>query len=74
MADFRQLALEFVLADDEAKLTSIAQQAASGASLGNIRESILLTGGRDPKWTGQLEPGGTMGRGGTALDAREQQR
>lgn len=32
MADFRQLALEFVLADDEAKLTSIAQQAASGAS------------------------------------------
>ena len=30
MADFRQLALEFVLADDEAKLTSLAQQAASG--------------------------------------------
>ena len=30
MADFRQLALEYVLADDEAKLTSIAQQAARG--------------------------------------------
>jgi hypothetical protein len=32
MADFRQLALEFVLADDEAKLTSLARQAASGLS------------------------------------------
>jgi DNA repair/transcription protein MET18/MMS19 len=30
MADFRQLALEFVLADYEAKQTSLAQQAASG--------------------------------------------
>lgn len=30
MADFRQLALEYVLADEEAKLTSIAQQAARG--------------------------------------------
>ncbi|KAI6779714.1 MMS19 nucleotide excision repair protein-like protein [Emericellopsis cladophorae] len=29
MADFRQLALEFVLADDEANQTSLAQQAAS---------------------------------------------
>lgn len=29
MADFRQLALEYVLADDEAKLTSLAKQAAS---------------------------------------------
>ena len=30
MADFRQLALEYVLGDDEAKLTSIAKQAAKG--------------------------------------------
>ncbi|VUC34904.1 unnamed protein product [Clonostachys rosea] len=29
MADFRQLALEYVLADDETKLTSLAKQAAS---------------------------------------------
>lgn len=29
MADFRQLALEFVLAEEEAKLTSLAQQSAS---------------------------------------------
>lgn len=32
MADFRQLALEFVLSDDEAKLTSLSKQAASGKS------------------------------------------
>lgn len=31
MADFRQLALEFVLADDEGKQNSLAKQAASGA-------------------------------------------
>lgn len=30
MADFRQLALEYVLADEEAKLISIAQQTARG--------------------------------------------
>lgn len=34
MADFRQLALEYVLGDDEAKLTSIAKQAAKGMSMG----------------------------------------
>jgi hypothetical protein len=32
MADFRQLALEFVLADDVGKQNSIAKQAASGKS------------------------------------------
>lgn len=30
MADFRQLALDFVLEDDEAKLTALAQKAAKG--------------------------------------------
>jgi hypothetical protein len=30
MADFRQLALEFVLADDEVKQNTIAKKAASG--------------------------------------------
>lgn len=30
MADFRQLALDFVLEDDEAKLTELAQRAAKG--------------------------------------------
>lgn len=30
MADFRQLALDFVLEDDEAKLTGLAQRAAKG--------------------------------------------
>lgn len=30
MADLRQLALEFVLADDELKQTKLAQQAATG--------------------------------------------
>lgn len=32
MADFRQLALEFVLADDEGQQTRIAQKAAKGKS------------------------------------------
>lgn len=35
MADFRQLALDFVLEDDQAKLTSIARKAASGVSQGS---------------------------------------
>jgi DNA repair/transcription protein MET18/MMS19 len=30
MADFRQLALDFVLEEDEAKLTALAQKAAKG--------------------------------------------
>lgn len=30
MADFRQLALDFVLEDDDAKLADIARKAASG--------------------------------------------
>lgn len=30
MADFRQLALDFVLEEDEAKLTALAQRAAKG--------------------------------------------
>lgn len=33
MADFRQLALDFVLEDDEAKLTELAQRAAKGVLL-----------------------------------------
>lgn len=32
MADFRQLALEFVLADDEAQQNGFAKQAAQGKS------------------------------------------
>jgi hypothetical protein len=32
MADFRQLALEFVLADNDAAQQKIAQKAASGSS------------------------------------------
>lgn len=32
MADFRQLALEFVLADDETTLEDISQKAANGLS------------------------------------------
>lgn len=36
MADFRQLALEYVLGDDEAKLTSIAKQAAKGMLIEKI--------------------------------------
>ena len=32
MADFRQLALEFVLADDEGQQTRIAEKAAKGKS------------------------------------------
>lgn len=35
MADFRQLALEFVLEDDAAKRNSIAQKAATGQSILN---------------------------------------
>lgn len=35
MADFRQLALEFVLEDDAAKRNSIAQKAATGQSIFN---------------------------------------
>lgn len=34
MADFRQLALDFVLEEDEAKLTELAQRAAKGSSSG----------------------------------------
>jgi hypothetical protein len=43
MADFRQLALEYVLADDEAKLTSLAKQAASGkiSDCGNYSALVL---------------------------------
>lgn len=39
MADFRQLALEYVLGDDDDKLTSIAKQAAKGTSLGKDCEA-----------------------------------
>lgn len=38
MADFRQLALEFVLADEEAKQTSLAKQAAKGRVFGPLDE------------------------------------
>lgn len=40
MADFRQLALEFVLEDDDAKLSSIAQRAASGSS--SVKRCYIL--------------------------------
>lgn len=38
MADFRQWALEFVLADDEGQQTAIAQKAANG----NLREFLYM--------------------------------
>lgn len=40
MADFRQLALDFVLEEDEAKLTELAQRAAKGMlylKIGDVR-------------------------------------
>ena len=40
MADFRQLALEFVLAEDEAKQSALAQQAASGDGLREVDEKL----------------------------------
>lgn len=43
MADFRQLALEFVLADEQAKLTSLAQKAATGLSLAHDSAAQPLT-------------------------------
>jgi hypothetical protein len=36
MADFRQWALEFVLADDEGRQTAIAQKAANGTYSPNM--------------------------------------
>ncbi|KAF4122938.1 DNA repair/transcription protein MET18/MMS19 [Geosmithia morbida] len=50
MADFRQLALEFVLADDEAKLTSIAQKAASELQSGSANSNPVA------RWVEAVQP------------------
>lgn len=44
MADFRQLALDFVLEEDEAKLTELAQRAAKGRLL-QTGMTLLSIGG-----------------------------
>lgn len=55
MADFRQLALEFVLADDEAKQTTLAKKAASGKPTNYVHSlyfpyGAVLIQRRDPEW------------------------
>jgi hypothetical protein len=43
MADFRQLALEYVLAEEESKLTSLAQQSASGEFIRHESRALSLS-------------------------------
>lgn len=55
MADFRQLALEFVLADDEAKQTTLAKKVASGKPTNSVHSlyfpyGAVLIQRRDPEW------------------------
>lgn len=79
MADFRQLALDFVLEDDEAKLTGLAQRAAKGMSCWAV--NLRVTGNRklanifscfrtrEHSW---IQSCCSVGGGCAAMDAREQ--
>lgn len=71
MADFRQLALEFVLAEEQAKLTSLAKSAAYG--LLRFHKSLsdrILTFIRDPIRSDKQQPRGSLGRVCSTMDAR----
>lgn len=76
MADFRQLALEFVLADEEAKQTSLAKQAATGRVFRPLGEPHIDCVTRDRECAGKLQPPscGALGRGCATVDARERRR
>lgn len=50
MADFRQLALEFVLAEEEAKFTSLAQQSASELAKGPANTNPVA------RWVEAVQP------------------
>lgn len=72
MADFRQLALEFVLADDEAKQTALAGQAAQGLSPARASQVCLTDTDflfRDKQWFSSFKPSCKVGGGCTAVDA-----
>lgn len=71
MADFRQLALEFVLADDEGQQTTIAKKTANGMS--RSTHEILLEKRpdlfRDSNCSGQLESSRSVGGVSATMDA-----
>ncbi|KAJ2966306.1 hypothetical protein NQ176_g10211 [Zarea fungicola] len=65
MADFRQLAIEFVLADDEAKENQLARQAA------NELQTAAPTTNPVARWVESVQPW-MPGSGGDNEDSREQ--